>query len=162
MRRFHSRFDGARTRVALLVVCSAAVLGLAGASNFGAHAAPTGLVAAYSFDAGSGTTVKDDSGHGNTGTISGAAWSSSGYHGKSLSFNGTSSLVRIPDSASLDLTTGMTLEAWIRPSAISGLWRTVIIKEMPGELAYALYAKGDTSAPWTSVATTSGVNGSAA
>jgi chitodextrinase len=147
MRRIHSRFNGARTRVALLVLCSSAVLGLAGASTFGANASATGLVAAYSFDAGSGTTVKDDSGHGNTGTISDATWSSSGYHGKSLSFNGTSSLVRIPDSASLDLTTGMTLEAWIRPSAISGLWRTVIIKEMPGELAYALYAKGDTSAP---------------
>ena len=35
---------------------------------------PAGLVAGYSFDAGSGTTVADVSGNGNTGTITGATW----------------------------------------------------------------------------------------
>src|SRR6185437_14182388 len=48
-----------------------------------------GLVASYGFDAGSGTTVKDSTGHGHTGTLSGATWSAGGRHGKSLNFNGT-------------------------------------------------------------------------
>ena len=74
MRKLDSRFGGARVRVVLLGLCAAAVLGLAGASTFGASAAPSGLVAAYSFDAGTGSTVKDDSGHGNTGTIVNASW----------------------------------------------------------------------------------------
>ena len=36
---------------------------------------PPGLVAAYGFDAGSGTTAVDQSGNGNTGTLSNATWS---------------------------------------------------------------------------------------
>src|SRR6478672_7793169 len=146
MRSMQLRFGDVRSRVVLLALSSAVVLALAGASTFGAHAAPSGLVAAYSFDAGTGTTLKDDSGHGNAGAISGATWTS-GLHGKALAFNGVSSVVRIPDTPSLDLTSGMTLEAWVYPTAISGLWRTVVLKEMPGELAYALYAKGDTPNP---------------
>ena len=39
---------------------------------------------------------------------------------------------------SLDLTTAMTLEAWVRPSVVNG-WNTVIMKERSGGLAYALY-----------------------
>src|SRR5262249_34350702 len=34
----------------------------------------------------------------------------------------------VPDSASLHLTTGMTLEAWVRPTAVSSAWRDVIYK----------------------------------
>src|SRR5262245_30616145 len=51
------------------------------------------LVAAYSFDQGAGTTVADASGIGNTGTISGATWTTSGKFGNALSFNGTSARV---------------------------------------------------------------------
>ena len=38
-----------------------------------------------------------------------------------LSFNGTNASVSVPDSNSLDLTTGMTLEGWVRPAAGGGL-----------------------------------------
>ena len=60
-------------------------------------AAPSGLVAAYGFEEGSGTTVTDASGNGNTGTISGATWTTAGKFGNALSFNGTSSRVTIPE-----------------------------------------------------------------
>jgi hypothetical protein len=53
-----------------------------------------------------------------------ATWSASGKFGSALSFNGTNSIVTIPDSSSLDLTAGMTLEAWVNPSALgSNTWR---------------------------------------
>ena len=52
----------------------------------GSSAATTGLVAAYPFNEGSGTTVSDLSGNNNTGAISGATWSTTGKFGKSLSF----------------------------------------------------------------------------
>ena len=78
--------------------------------------AASGLVAAYAFDAGSGSTVADTSGNGNNGTITNATWSTSGKYGDALKFNGTSALVTIPDAASLQLSTGMTLEAWVNPS----------------------------------------------
>ena len=93
-----------------------------------AIAAPSGLVAAYAFDEGSGTTVTDASGNGNNGTITNATWSTAGKFGKALQFNGTSALVTIPDAASLHLTTGMTLEAWVNPSTVNGNWRDVIYK----------------------------------
>ncbi len=89
---------------------------------------PSGLVAAYGFDAGSGTSVTDQSGNGNNGTVANTTWAATGKFGKALQFNGTSSLVTIPDAASLHLTSAMTLEAWVDPSTVNGNWRDVIYK----------------------------------
>jgi hypothetical protein len=86
------------------------------------------LVAAYGFEEGAGQTVSDVSGLGHTGTISGASWTTSGKFGNALSFNGTSSLITIGDANDLDLTTGMTLEAWVDPTTVDGNWRDVIYK----------------------------------
>src|SRR4029077_19546903 len=97
----------------------------------------TSLVAAYSFNEGTGAIVNDVSGNGNNGTISGATWTTSGKYGNALSFNGSNSRVTVPDSASLHLTTSMTLEAWVYPTAISGVWRDVIEK---GNDNYYLFA----------------------
>ena len=87
-----------------------------------------GLVAAYSFNAGSGTTVTDSSGNGNNGTIANATWTTSGKYGDALSFNGSNARVNINDAASLHLTTGVTLEAWVNPSTVSKSWQDVIYK----------------------------------
>ncbi len=106
----------------------------------------SGLVAAYGFNEGSGTTVTDVSGNGNNGTISGATWVTSGMYGGALSFNGTNSWVTIPDTASLDLTTGMTVEAWVDPSSVSAAG-AIAVKERPGGLSYALYSSGAANQP---------------
>ena len=104
------------------------------------------LVAAYSFDAGSGSVVTDASGRGNTGTISGATWTSAGRSGGALSFDGVNDLVTVADAASLDLGTGMTLEAWVRPE-VNNSWRTIVTKEQTGNLAYGLFSSSDTAQP---------------
>ena len=83
-----------------------------------AQAQSSGLVASYSFEEGTGSTASDASGNNNTGTLSNATWTTSGKYGKSLSFNGTNSIVNVPDAASLRLTTAMTLEAWVYPTEI--------------------------------------------
>ena len=106
---------------------------------------PGGLVLALSFDEASGTVAADASGKGNNGTLSGAT-RTAGKFGGALSFNGTSDWVTVADAASLDLTSGMTLEAWVKPSAATD-WRTAVLKETTGGLAYALYANTDASAP---------------
>lgn len=87
-----------------------------------------GLVAAYSFDEGSGSSVSDTSGKGNAGSIGTATWSTTGRFGKALVFNGSTSMVTIPHSPSLNLTTGMTLEAWVNPSVVKPAWVDVIYK----------------------------------
>jgi hypothetical protein len=109
---------------------------------------PAGLVAAYSFNEGAGVSAADASGNGNAGTLSGPTWSTAGKFGGALSFNGTNAMVTVPDANSLDLTNGMTVEAWVKPSALGAIWRTVVIKEAAPSLAYALYAHAtDTNQP---------------
>jgi len=115
-------------------------------ATFTSPAAPAGLVAAYAFDEGSGTTTADASGRGNTGTLSNAAWTSAGHTAKALSFNGSSSAVVVPDSSSLDLATGLTVEAWVRPASVSG-WRAIAMKERPGGIVYALYGSQNGGLP---------------
>ena len=51
-----------------------------------------------------------------------------GKYGKALQFNGSSALVTMPDAASLHLSSGMTLEAWVNPSTVTAKWRDVIYK----------------------------------
>src|SRR5579859_7233189 len=87
-----------------------------------------GLVAAYGFNEGTGATASDASGNGNNGTINGATWTTSGKYGGALVFNGVGALVTINNSATLQLSTTMTLEAWVNPSVVRDVWEDVIYK----------------------------------
>ncbi len=109
-----------------------------------------GLVAAYSFDEASGATANDDSGHANTGTFQGAGWGV-GRVGSAATFDGASSLVNVADSSSLDLTSAMTLEAWVLPATIGDPWQTVLFKEQPSNVVYSLYASSSGAVPASSV-----------
>src|SRR5258705_1312757 len=88
--------------------------------------AQSGLVAAWNFNEGTGTTVADASGNNNTGTISGATWSTLGRYGNALSFNGVNNLLVVNSSASLNVTTAMTLSAWGYPTATLIGSRTIL------------------------------------
>jgi Concanavalin A-like lectin/glucanases superfamily/Bacterial Ig domain len=104
------------------------------------------LVAAYGFNENTGTTANDNSGNNNTGTLTnGPTWSPSGKFGAAILFDGTNDLVNINSSTSLNLTNGMTIEAWVNPSNLTG-YKTVISKENgASNLAYALSANNSTS-----------------
>jgi hypothetical protein len=103
-----------------------------------------GLVAAFAFDEAIGTDALDSSPVARDGTIR-QATRVPGRFGGALSFDGVNDWVTVTDVANskLDLTTGMTLEAWVNPTQMSG-WETVMMKERgaggAGLLAYALYA----------------------
>ncbi|MEV4314353.1 LamG-like jellyroll fold domain-containing protein [Actinocrispum sp. NPDC049592] len=104
------------------------------------------LIAAYNFDEGVGNSLTDRTGRNHTGTIAGATWTT-GNTGGALSFNGTSDMVTVADANDLDLTSAMTLEAWVRPTATTSNWRTIMLKERTGGLTYALYADNAASRP---------------
>jgi glucose/arabinose dehydrogenase len=91
--------------------------------------APTGLVAAYAFDEPSGSIAVDVSGNGNDGTLTGATRTTEGHAGGALSFDGVDDLVLVPDASSLDLTTGMTLEAWVYPTSAMSGWKAILNKQ---------------------------------
>ena len=118
--------------------------------DIGPAGAP-GLVGSYSFDEGSGTTSPDLSGQGNHGALTnGPTWAAAGKYGGAISFDGVNDMVTIADSASLDLTTGMTLQAWVRPAVLGWPYRTVLLKETPGSLVYTLYLN-ETTRPLGSI-----------
>ncbi|HET6994681.1 MAG TPA: Ig-like domain-containing protein, partial [Chitinophagaceae bacterium] len=104
------------------------------------------LVAAYGFNENTGTLAGDNSGNNNNGTLTnGPTWSAAGKFGAAVSFDGTDDYINIPDANSLDLTTGMTIEAWVNPTNVTG-YKTVICKEnSTNNLAYVLSANNNTS-----------------
>ena len=115
-----------------------AAIALVGFSAQPAHLQETDLVAAFGFEEGSGTIFADSSGNNLTGTKGGATWAP-GRFGTALAFDGANDMATVLDSPLLDLTDSMTLEAWVYPVSTSNI-ATILLKEGPGQLAYALYA----------------------
>ena len=72
----------------------------------------TGLVAAYSFDEGSGAVAVDASGNGHSGTLAGATWTT-GRYGGGLSFNGSNAYVGLGTLGTF-YQSAFTLEAWVQ------------------------------------------------
>jgi len=119
-----------------------------------------GLVASYDFNEASGTTVNDGAfGVGadvaNNGTFPDGTGvvrtvDRSAFAGGALRMTGVAgSFVTVPDpgtTSSLDLSSAMTLEAWVRPDSVTG-WMNVILKDSGTAgtgIGYALYANSNT------------------
>jgi glucose/arabinose dehydrogenase len=79
-----------------------------------------GLVAAYSFDEGAGTTAGDSSGQANLATLNnGVAWVA-GKNGRAASFDGLDDYISIPNTASTNISgNALTLSMWINPQPSS-------------------------------------------
>ena len=84
----------------------------------------------YTFESGAGKTVKDLSGNGNNGELMGPKWGE-GNPGGGLVFGGNAprDFVEIPDSESLDLVEGLTVEMWLYLEAWSTAGGTGATKE---------------------------------
>ena len=82
------------------------------------EARAAGPVISLPFNEGSGTTVSDATGNGNTGTLTnGPAWTT-GKTGSALSFDGSNDSVYVAKSSSLNIaTTGLTVSAWVYRNA---------------------------------------------
>ena len=117
--------------------------------------APSGLVLALGFDENMGGTALDGSGGNRHGLIQGAE-RVSGKVGGALRFDGIDDWVTVQDADALDLSSGMTLEAWVNPAVVGG-WQTVLLKEGAGTMAYELYANNDLSRPAAYFTTSGGV-----
>ena len=105
-----------------------------------------GLVLALGFNETGGTTAYDASPARNTGIIGGGAARTAGREGagSALALDGVNDVVSVAGSPSLDLRETATVEAWIRPSSLTGAaadkWRSIVTKQGDTGLAYALYA----------------------
>lgn len=72
-----------------------------------------GLVGYWSMDEGTGATAYDTSGKSNNGILTNGPIWTTGKIGGALSFNGVNSYVNVPNSASLQITGNLTIEAWL-------------------------------------------------
>jgi hypothetical protein len=114
-----------------------------------APAGTGGLVAAYGFNEGQGTTTADATGNRLTGTLSSATWVA-GKFGTALKFTGKSaSRVTVASSPLLQFATSFTVSAWVYPLATQSLEPTIVAKEVSGGLSFVLYSKGNGVGPNT-------------
>lgn len=92
---------------------------------------------------GSGAYLKDASGFGNHATPSNAT-TVPGISGRAMSFNGTTAYISASDANSLDISTGISLEAWIKLNNTTG-YQTIVGKRDAslGEFNYGFRTNGD-------------------
>jgi hypothetical protein len=105
-----------------------------------------GLVGYWSFNEGTGTIATDFSGNRNTGTTSPgmanpptatSGWTD-GKLRKAIYFDGTDDYIGVPNSSSLNPTSGITVSVWVRPDAWPAGGRYIVSKGN-GTNRYALF-----------------------
>ena len=94
------------------------------------------LAGRWKMDEGSGSTIDDASINGNDGSITGSPSWVPGIFDQALSLDGSSDYAVVPDDATLDLTDGMTLAAWIKPEATG---TQQIINKVDGSSGFELF-----------------------
>ena len=83
------------------------------------------MIAAYGFDEAAGAAATDFMRRHDGDDHAAPPASADGRCGGALSFDGTDDWVTVAASSELDLTSGMTLEAWVKPSALA-TWSSVV------------------------------------
>jgi len=104
-----------------------------------------GAVAVWSMNEGSGPTAHDTSGNANDMTLVGADWTDHGAQNSALYFDGTT-YAKMGPTPSLTLTTGVSVEAWVRWSvdpATGSSWATIYCQ---GEQEFELMHNGTNAA----------------
>jgi uncharacterized repeat protein (TIGR01451 family) len=107
------------------------------------------LVGCWQMEEGSGMVLVDGSSFGNDASVIGApAWAAGKIGTYALDLNGSSDYALVPDDASLDLTTNVTVATWIKPEQYAT--KSIINKAVHGsvngyELSLAMTKSDDSS-----------------
>jgi len=112
----------------LLSILAVIAYSFVGPGNVSSQPAP---VAYWAFNEGSGTVLTDSSGNGNTAYIN-TATRVAGVSGNALSFNGTSDYAYANNSASLTISSQVSIECWVNAqqlNPVTGSGQTFIRKE---------------------------------
>lgn len=102
----------------------------------------------FTFDEGKGGTVKDQSSYKNDGIILGNPKWVGGKFGSALEFDGDGDTVEVKHNDSLNMTTAVTMEMWVKVPPVGGLVNQVGIEkgtwDAAGEYSlYPVYEVGD-------------------
>jgi RHS repeat-associated protein len=108
-----------------------------------------GLVAEYRFDDQSSQTAVDGSGLGNDGTLQNASWDQAGRFGGAVRVTGSdTSRVVVPDAASLDLASTVTVDAWVRPD-VNSPWDGSVVEKTGDSACPRAYSLHVTPGPFS-------------
>ncbi|KKL15599.1 hypothetical protein LCGC14_2503970 [marine sediment metagenome] len=90
-------------------------------------------------------TIRDRSGKGNDGAITGATWAQTGQGLWYLVLDGTDDYVTVTDSPSLDITAAITLKAWVYSGDVTRAAQSIIAKttNWGTDGAYEMRFQGD-------------------
>jgi hypothetical protein len=106
-----------------------------------------GLVGYWKFDEENGTIAGDSSGNNNNGTLqNGPIWVD-GKFGNALSFDGINDYVEVPDNSTLHVSSGLTIEAWVKFGGLTGDHQVVVTKWYPDLNGYTLEFQPDGLTP---------------
>lgn len=107
-------------RISLSLGISAFLLVLTSMGALSSFRSDESLVLYFSFDKDSGKEVKDSSGLGNDGKVSGDPKWVDGKYGKAVSLNGQSDWVEVESSDSLNIKGEITLMCWFKSEGWDG------------------------------------------
>lgn len=88
----------------------------------------TAPVGRWDFEEGTGTSASDTSGNANTGTLTAGPTWAQGKIGKAINFDGSNDCVSVSNASSLNMTSAITIEAWVYPTSLTGA-PTIIQKQ---------------------------------
>ena len=89
-------------------------------TSYGGTSVLNSLIARWKLDEGTGTTVADATGLGHTGTANGGMWQAGRVGPRSVLFDGLTQRITVASAPDLQLTTSLTLAAWIKPVSSGG------------------------------------------
>jgi len=109
------------------------------------------MVLYFPFDRDEGGTVTDKSRQGNNGTVKAAKWVKDERRGGAYEFDGSGSMITVADAASLRISTGITVAAWIKTSSQTpqGTFRSIIMKGAYSDRNYTLVMHPTDKVCWT-------------
>jgi hypothetical protein len=90
----------------------------------------SGLLAAYSFDEGSGATLLDRTTNGRNGTITGSPTWTTGKNGLTIDFDGSNDAISLGSILPIQGIPALTLSAWVKRNGANEL--VVFGKQTPG------------------------------
>jgi hypothetical protein len=97
-----------------------------------------GLVLYFSFDEPpKDGVVRDESGRGNDGRVTGASWTPQGRRGGAFAFRPPNNCIRVSNNASLN-SAELTAAAWIKTSLADSHWRRILDKDWKSALALSI------------------------
>jgi len=100
-----------------------------------------GLILHFTFDQDeSASSVKDASGSGHDGKVSGAHWTPDGHNGGAYEFAADGDQIVVPNTRALN-PRQLTLSAWVKTSQPDAIWRRIFDKSY--SQGYALSIAGD-------------------